>query len=245
MPWLNILTSRGVWLCAFVKFCASWSFYTLLTELPSYLSNVLHFDIQKNGFMNASIYLGQAVVGILCGYLADKLRKKEVLGVTAIRKTFECAGLCAVSVGLIGLTFARCNWVVAYVMLLLSNTCAGVLYGGDAVLPIDLAPDFAGAVMGLTNCISNTAGIFAPLVVGYLTENNETIERWNAVFYISAAMCTLGALAFLTFGTAEVQPWAHAPAASLGDQGAVLIAGDELLDDDPLESPKATRSDWH
>lgn len=242
VPWLSILTSRGVWLCAFVKFCASWTFYTLLTELPSYLSNVLHFDIQKDGYMNASIYLGQAFVGILCGCLADRLRKKEVLSVTAIRKTFEGIGLCAVSVGLVGLTFARCNWVAAYVMLLLSNTCAGVLYGGDAVLPIDLAPDFAGAVMGLTNCISNTAGIFAPLVVGYLTENNETIERWNAVFYIAAAVCMLGCLAFLMFGTAEVQPWAHAPVTPFQNQGAVLIASDELLNDDPLEGSKATRS---
>lgn len=244
VPWLKILVSRGVWMCAFVKFCASWSFYTLLTELPSYLSNVLHFDIQKSGFMNASIYLGQATVGVLCGYLADNLRKKDILGVTTIRKTFECTGLFAVSAGLIGVTFARCNWVAAYVMLLLSNTCAGVLYGGDAVLPIDLAPDFAGAVMGLTNCISNTAGIFAPLVVGYLTENNETIARWNAVFYIAAAMCTLGAVAFLIFGTAQAQPWAHMPSTPLGDSAAVLIASDELLDDPPEDS-KATRSDWH
>lgn len=245
VPWLSILTSRGVWLLALVKFCASWSFYTLLTELPSYLSNVLHFDIQKNGFMNASIYLGQALVGILCGYLADKLRKKEVLGVTAIRKTFECAGLAAVSAGLVGVTFARCDWVAAYMMLLLSNTCAGVLYGGDAVLPIDLAPDFAGAVMGLTNCVSNTAGIFAPLVVGYLTENNETIARWNAVFYIAAAVCAFGAVAFLVFGTAEVQSWAHPPATPLGGSAAVLVPSDEVLDDGPLEGAKATRSYWH
>ncbi|XP_054930211.1 sialin-like [Dermacentor andersoni] len=257
VPWLSILTSRGVWLCALVKFCASWSFYTLLTELPSYLSNVLHFDIQKDGFMNASIYLGQALVGILCGFMADKLHKKQVLGVTAIRKTFECAGLAAVSAGLVGVTFARCNWVAAYVALLLSNTCAGILYGGDAVLPIDLAPDFAGkcchnifflylgAVMGLTNCISNTAGIFAPLVVGYLTESNETIARWNAVFYIAAAVCTFGAVVFLAFGTAEVQPWAHQPATPLGGSAAVLVPSDELLDDDPLEGSKDARSYCH
>lgn len=242
VPWRSILTSRAVWLCALVKFCSSWSFYTLLTELPSYLSNVLHFDIQKNGVLNASIYLSQAVVGILCGYVADKLRKKNACGITTIRKGFETAGLLAVCAGMLGVTFAGCNWVVAYVMLLLSNTSAGILYGGDNVLPIDLAPDFAGAVMGLTNCVSNTAGIFAPLVVGYLTENNETIARWNAVFYISAAMCALGAVAFLVFGTAEVQPWAHMASTPLGGSTAILVAGDEVLDDDNGLVSKAPRS---
>lgn len=233
VPWLCILRSPAVWLCALVKFCGAWSFYTLLTELPNYLSNVLHFDIQKNGGLNASIYLGQAVVALACGYGADKLRKRNVLGVTNIRKMFETVGLLAVGAGLVGVTFARCNWVVAYTMLLLSNTSAGILYGGDNVLPIDLAPDFAGAVMGLANCVSNTAGIFAPLVVGYLTEGDESIARWNIVFFIAAGVCFFGALTFLVFGTAEVQPWAHIPSTPLGGSTAYLVASDEVLDTDP------------
>ncbi|KAH9373762.1 hypothetical protein HPB48_018619 [Haemaphysalis longicornis] len=114
----------------------SWSFYTLLTELPSYLSNVLHVDIQKNGYLNSSIYLGQAVVALACGYGADRLRKRNVLGITTIRKTFETVGLLAVGAGLVGVTFAHCNWVIAYTMLLLSNTCAGILYGGETFYPL-------------------------------------------------------------------------------------------------------------
>lgn len=233
VPWLRILGSPAVWLCALVKFCSSWSFYTLLTELPSYLSNVLHVDIQKNGYLNSSIYLGQAVVALACGYGADRLRKRNVLGITTIRKTFETVGLLAVGAGLVGVTFAHCNWVIAYTMLLLSNTCAGILYGGENVLPIDLAPDFAGAVMGLANCVSNTAGIFAPLVVGYLTEGDQSIARWNIVFFIAAGICFFGALVFLVFGTAEVQPWAHVPSTPLGGSTAHLIAGDEILSSDP------------
>ncbi|KAH8024731.1 hypothetical protein HPB51_001067 [Rhipicephalus microplus] len=76
VPWLSILTSRGVWLCAFVKFCASWTFYTLLTELPSYLSNVLHFDIQK---------------GTLMGYEAAVLCTGGITGLTALMQVLRRA----------------------------------------------------------------------------------------------------------------------------------------------------------
>lgn len=87
--------------------------------------------------------------------------------------------------------------------------------------------------MGLANCVSNTAGIFAPLVVGYLTEGDESIARWNIVFFIAAGVCFFGALTFVVFGTAEVQPWAHIPSTPLGGSIGYLVASDEVLDSDP------------
>lgn len=176
VPWAGILTSRAVWMCALIKFCSAWSFYTLLTELPSYLANILHFNIQKNGVLNAGVYVSQAIVGLCSSRIADYLRAKEILRVTNVRKLFETIG----------------------------------------------------AVMGLTNCISNSAGIFTPLVVGYLTENDESIAQWNKAFFAAAGLCVLGAVAFLLLGTAEVQPWAcPAPVGSINDSCSLLVPADE------------------
>ncbi|UYV66024.1 hypothetical protein LAZ67_3006219 [Cordylochernes scorpioides] len=41
-PWGQIVTSGPVWVAAFTSFCSSWTFYTMLTELPTYLSRILH-----------------------------------------------------------------------------------------------------------------------------------------------------------------------------------------------------------
>lgn len=228
VPWASIVTSRAVWMCALIKFCSAWSFYTLLTELPSYLSNILHFNIQKNGFLNAGVYISQAVVGLCSSRIADYLRAKQILRVTNVRKLFETIGMFGQAAGLVGVTFAGCDWTFAFAMLLVSSTFGGALYGSDNVLQLDIAPEFAGAVMGLTNCISNSAGIFTPLVVGYLTENNESIAQWNKAFFTAAGLCILGAVAFLLLGTAEVQPWAcPPPVGSINDSCSLLVPADE------------------
>lgn len=231
VPWPSILTSRAVWMIVLIKFCGAWSFYTLLTELPSYLADVLHFNIQSNGSLSASVYLSQLVVGLVSSYLADYLRKKEILRVTNVRKLFQSIGLLGQAVGLVGATFAGCDWMLAFAMLLLACTSSGALYGSESVLPVDIAAEFAGAVMGFTNCISNSAGIFTPLVVGYLTESSESIEQWNKVFFTSAGVVVFGAVAFVLFGKAEVEPWARQPCGSINDSCSLLVPADEAEGD--------------
>lgn len=239
VPWASILTSRAVWIIAFIKFCGAWSFYTLLTELPSYLADVLHFDIQKSGFLNASVYLSQLFMGLASSYLADYLRAKNILGITNVRKLFELIGLVGQTAGLVGATYAGCDWKLAYAMLMVASASAGALYGSESVLPVDIAAEYAGAVMGLTNCISNSAGIFTPLVVGYLTESSESIEQWNKVFLTSAGVVVAGAVVFLLFGTAEVQPWARLPGGSINDSCSLLVPADETAEDSKSTSATA------
>ncbi|XP_070392578.1 sialin-like [Dermacentor albipictus] len=239
VPWASILTSRAVWMCALIKFCGAWSFYTLLTELPSYLADVLHFNIQSDGSLNASVYLSQVLVGLGSSYLADHLRRKEILGVTNVRKVFESIGLLGQAIGLVGVAFAGCDWKLAFAMLLVASTSGGALCGSESVLPVDVAAEFAGAVMGLVNCVSNTAGIFTPLVVGYLTESSETTEQWNKVFFTSAGVVTFGAVAFLLFGKAEVEPWARQPCSSINDSCSLLVPADEAAGDSDSVSKTA------
>lgn len=47
VPWVAMLTSPPVWAILVTQCGQSWAFYTILTELPSYMANVLHFNIQQ------------------------------------------------------------------------------------------------------------------------------------------------------------------------------------------------------
>ena len=60
---------------------------------------------------------------------------------------------------------------------------------------------------GTTGTFSNMCGIFTPLFVAALTEDRQTIQAWNEIFYISAAIYVFGALVFYAFGRTSVQPW--------------------------------------
>ncbi|KAM7293175.1 hypothetical protein ISCGN_026305 [Ixodes scapularis] len=144
VPWIEILLSHPVWMCALIKFCSSWSFSTLLTELPSYLKNVLHFEIQKSGLLNAGVYLSQGVVELVSSYSADRIIERRLLGVTSTRKVFQSISLLGGAVIFVCLASAGCNTVLACVLLLVASSLAGVHSGCDSVLPIDLAPEFAG-----------------------------------------------------------------------------------------------------
>jgi len=69
IPWKKIVTSIPVWAILIAHCCQNWGFYTLLTELPTYMKQILHFDIktvsQEMRFFNLYIPI-QYVVCFTC-----------------------------------------------------------------------------------------------------------------------------------------------------------------------------------
>ena len=47
VPWCDMLTSTPVLALIACSVCSDFGFYTLLTELPTYLQQVLHFDLDS------------------------------------------------------------------------------------------------------------------------------------------------------------------------------------------------------
>ena len=58
IPLRDIFTSIPVYAIIIGHCCQGWGFYTLLTEMPTYLYQILHFDIKEvNNFFFISTYL--------------------------------------------------------------------------------------------------------------------------------------------------------------------------------------------
>ena len=70
---VSILTSVRVWALVVAHLAQNYGFYTLLTELPSYMANVLHFNIRDNSFISALPYVCMFLVSNTCTRLADYL----------------------------------------------------------------------------------------------------------------------------------------------------------------------------
>lgn len=49
IPWRAIATSRPLWGIVVAHFCYNWTFYTLLTLLPTFMNDILGFSIQQVG----------------------------------------------------------------------------------------------------------------------------------------------------------------------------------------------------
>lgn len=47
LPLLPMVCSGPLWAIIITQMCANWSYYTLLTSLPTYMDTVLHFDLRQ------------------------------------------------------------------------------------------------------------------------------------------------------------------------------------------------------
>lgn len=73
---------------------------------------------------------------------------------------------------LLGLNFISIEDSTAAVALLtVAVGLNGAVYVGFQVNHIDLSPNYAGIMMGITNCMANIMSIIAPMLVGLIVTN--------------------------------------------------------------------------
>jgi hypothetical protein len=77
---------------------------------------------------------------------------------------------------LIGLNFSSTTDSTAAVALLtLAVGVNSAAYLGFQLNHIDLSPNYAGTMMGITNCLANIMSIVAPLLVGFIVTNEVSL----------------------------------------------------------------------
>lgn len=89
--------------------------------------------------------------------------------------------------GLVVMCFVNCNTMLAMMVLCIAVGLTGSANCGFLCSHQDLAPNFAGTLLGFTNTLGSFAGIVAPLITGGITEGNVTIQ----VFYLCVASDSL------------------------------------------------------
>jgi len=211
VPWIKIGTSLPFWACAAAQFANNWGYYTLLTCLPKYMHDVLQFDITQNGILSGLPYIASWLLMIGGGQLADWLRAPHRLQTGTVRKLFCAAGLLIPGLLLSAIGFLGCNRILIVCAVILVVGSSGLAVSGFGVNHLDLAPIYAGTLMGLTNTLGTIPGFLGPQVVGALTYHQSTRAQWQKVFYIATAIQCFGAATFLGFGSGKLQDWAVVP----------------------------------
>ncbi|KAE8282262.1 Sialin H(+)/nitrate cotransporter H(+)/sialic acid cotransporter [Larimichthys crocea] len=207
VPILSMLLSVPLWAIIVTQMCSNWSYYTLLTSLPTYMNKIMHFDLKSNGFLSALPYLGAWLFSTLSGVVADLLIERKVFSVTAVRKIFTLTGLLPGSACLVAVGYAGCSHILTVIFLTLTSTIGGVSASGVFINQIDIAPRYAGFLLGITNTFGTIPGVVAPIVTGYFTEDH-TLAGWRKVFWVAAGINVGGALFYTIFGSGKIQPWA-------------------------------------
>jgi ACS family sodium-dependent inorganic phosphate cotransporter-like MFS transporter 5 len=206
VPWRAIATSGPVWALLIGHVAQNYGFYTLLTELPTYMANVLHFDIKANSLVSALPYLVMLTVSLLVTPLADRLLAAGA-DRTTVRKVFNSVSIYLPAGFLVAAAYSGCDTTLTVILLCLAVGCNGCQYAGFMCCHLDLASNYAGTLLGITNCAANFMGFVAPAVAGYVTEGQSDLPHWRLVFFIAAVVYVAGNTVFLVWGSAKEQPW--------------------------------------
>lgn len=108
-------------------------------------------------------------MAVMASWLADRLRREEVLSTTQVRKIFTT--FATLIPGLLMIVQCFCGYshtwsVVIFTLQLLFNGAVTAGYLGNG---LDIAPNFSGTIFGLANTLSSMSGYLSSLMVGTLT----------------------------------------------------------------------------
>ncbi|KAI4342208.1 hypothetical protein MLD38_026858 [Melastoma candidum] len=209
IPWKKILFSLPVWAIVVNNFTFHYALYVLMNWLPTYFELGLQLSLQDMGTSKMMPYFNMFIFSNIGGVVADHLITRKILSVTSTRKFLNTAGFLVASVALVALPIFRSSGGAVF--------CSSVALGflalgraGFAVNHMDIAPRYAGIVMGVSNTAGTLAGIIGVEMTGQILEaakssygDLSTPASWKYVFLIPGLLCVFSSAVFILFSTGE------------------------------------------
>ncbi|XP_077285026.1 putative inorganic phosphate cotransporter isoform X2 [Arctopsyche grandis] len=210
IPWIAILTCVPLWALVCAQVGHDWGYFTMVTDLPKYMTDVLGFDVLKTGVMATLPYIVMWITSITFGIICDYCIKHEHLSVTNARKIFTTIASIGPGVCIIGASYVGDNEAGVVALFTIAMGLMGAFYPGMKVNALDLSCNYAGTLMAIVNGIGALSGIITPLLVGLLTPNT-TQEEWRTVFWIVFGVFIVTNGVFVMWASGEEQWWNDIP----------------------------------
>jgi len=197
---LDFFKSRSVWAIIVAHFCNNWSLYVLLSWLPTFVNKGLGVDFANSGWVSMVPHLVSFVFLNVAGNVADRMVKSG-MGITRVRKTCQTIGFGGLAAALFVVGEVDSAWLAITIMCV-GNAVGAFVTGGFAVNHMDIAPNHAGKLMGITNTFGTIPGIIGVTVSGFILE---ATNSWALVFQVAGAVTVFGMVFYLLFGSGEKQ----------------------------------------
>ena len=178
---------------AFVDFCYGWLLWVYITWLPTVFKNSFGLALGKFALYTTLVLLAGVAGDLIGGHLADVLVRR-CRSMRTARRLPLLVGLLGSIVALLpalllhSLATVTVSLAVAFFLLELTNSTLWAL-------PMDVAPEHAGAASGFMNTGYGLAGVLSPLVFGVLL--GATGGNWRVPLLLSVGLLAAGALVTL------------------------------------------------
>jgi ACS family D-galactonate transporter-like MFS transporter len=168
-------------------------FYLLLTWLPTYLRDTHGMDLLHSVFYTSVPWLCATVAELTVGgWLVDWLVKRGWNAVR-VRQAFLVSGM-SLGLGIFGVAYSHTTQL-AVLWITISITGLSIAAPVGWSMPSLIAPrESVGTIGGIMNLSNQIAGIFAPIVTGFIVAGTRS---YSAAFIAAAAFLLLGIAAYV------------------------------------------------
>lgn len=180
----------------------NYTFYLLLTWLPTYLSMTLHLDLLHSFLYTGVPWLFATATDLLIGgWLVDHLIKSG-WDAARVRQVVLIGGT-AMGMGLLGAAHAH---TATRALIWISVSIGGLAAAAPVCwsVPSLIAPRSAvGRVGGIMNFSNQLSGIAAPVITGYVVA---ATHSFAAAFIVAAVYLAIGVAGY-AFLLNRIKPW--------------------------------------
>ena len=205
IPWGAILRHKGFWNLMYSGWCMGYIQFLLLSEVPSYLTDVLGFDLSTAGVLSTIPFGGMMLVSLCNGQYLYRRQKYDGWSVRKVRLVAQTIGMGGPSVALLLCAYTTDDKWVSYFFICLATMLIGAIQSGLSCAYLEFSPRFSPIINTIANALGAAAGIVGPILVSALINANPHDERagWNTAFLISAVMCTLSVVIWVFAAASE------------------------------------------
>lgn len=188
LPFLrSVLTSPCVLALCAAHVAYDYGCYAFLTNVPSFMDEVLYFKIEANGLVSSVPYVLYWAVTTAVGYAVDLILDRKLLPLLFVRKAVTGIGLIGSAFVVCLLAFTDCTRPVwAVVILSAAVALEGFCVSGFFVNYIDVAPRYSGALIALCNTFASMCALSKAYTVYSLILIYGTVyaTQYSQIFHI-------------------------------------------------------------
>lgn len=174
-PWAKILTCRAVWAVCICQFGILWNIASVNSLAPTYFKHIHCWTIGMAGFLSGIPNLLKVGFSFVVAAIVDFILRNNKMSRTNIRKL--CGGIATFGqvISAIGLAYSGNHPVLAIFWYTMSQLVHSTGPSGPMANQIDISPNYAGIILGISSSITAMPGYIVPYIIGVLTLNNVSV----------------------------------------------------------------------
>jgi len=194
----TLLGHLPVWAIIVGHFCNNWGGYVLLAFMPTYITQGLGVDFASVGIFSVVPSLCSFLALNVAGWITDRMIERG-RDVTKTRKMMQTIGFGGAATTLMFVGYIH-DAPTAIALMSVGSILGACAASGFAVNHLDIAPRYAGVVMGLSNTAGTIPGIIGINASGWILAMTHS---WTLVFQVAAGVYLFGMVFYLLFASSR------------------------------------------